>query len=88
MPEFSYTARDMSGQLVKGRLSANTEKDALAALSGQSLFPIKVTSDESTPKGGGLTFGGGGVSAQKIAVFYEQLSTCLLYTSPSPRDRG
>jgi len=85
MPEFSYTARDMSGQLVKGRLSANTENDALAALSGQSLFPIKVASDESTPKGGGLTFGGGRVSAQKIAVFYEQLSTLMTNGVPMLR---
>lgn len=85
MPEFSYTARDMTGQLVTGRLSANTENDALAALSGQSLFPIKVASDDSKPKGAGLSFGGGRVSAQKISVFYEQLSTLMTNGVPMLR---
>ena len=85
MPEFSYTARDMTGQLVTGRLSANTESDALAALSGQSLFPIKVASDEAKPKGAGISFGGKRVSAQKISVFYEQLSTLMTNGVPMLR---
>lgn len=85
MPEFSYTARDMTGQLVTGRLSANTESDALATLSGQSLFPIKVASDEAKPKGAGITFGGKRVSAQKISVFYEQLSTLMANGVPMLR---
>ena len=86
MPEFSYTARDMSGQLVTGRLSANTEGDAVAALSGQSLFPIKVASDEASgSKGAGISFGRGRVSAQKISVFYEQLSTLMTNGVPMLR---
>ena len=85
MPEFSYTARDMTGQLVSGRLSANTESDAVAALSGQSLFPIKVASDESKPKGPSFSFGRGRVSAQKISVFYEQLSTLMTNGVPMLR---
>ena len=85
MPEFSYTARDMSGQLVTGRLSANTENDAVAALSGQSLFPIKVASNEVKPKGSGLSFGRGRVSAQRISVFYEQLATLMTNGVPMLR---
>ena len=85
MPEFSYTARDMTGQLVTGRLSANTESDAVAALSGQSLFPIKVASDEEKSKGMSISFGSGKVSAQKIAVFYEQLSTLMTNGVPMLR---
>ena len=85
MPEFNYTARDMTGQLVTGRLSANTESDAVATLSGQSLFPIKVASDEDKPKGAGLTFGKGRVSAQKISVFYEQLATLMTNGVPMLR---
>ena len=85
MPEFSYTARDMTGQLVKGRLSANTESDAVAVLSGQSLFPIKVASDEGPAKGPGLSFGRGRVSAQKISVFYEQLATLMTNGVPMLR---
>ena len=76
MPDFSYTARDMAGQLVTGNLSANTENDVIAKLSGQSLFPIKVVSAEAKkPKQ--ISFGSGRVSDQKISVFYEQLATLI-----------
>ena len=76
----------MTGQLVKGRLSANSESDAVAALSGQSLFPIKVASDDAKGNGPKLSFSfGGGVSAQKISVFYEQLSTLMANGVPMLR---
>lgn len=43
-------------------------------LSGKSLFPIKVeTKTEKKP----ITFGGGRVNDQKIAVFYEQLASLI-----------
>jgi general secretion pathway protein F/type IV pilus assembly protein PilC len=76
MPDFTYTARNMSGQLVSGKLSANTEKEVIASLSKQSLFPVKVASDEiEKPKA--ISFGGGRVSDQQISVFYEQLATLM-----------
>lgn len=73
MPEFTYTARSIDGTKVSGTMSANSERDVIGALSKQSLFPIQVeTPQEAKP----LTFGGG-VSDQKIAVFYEQLASLL-----------
>ncbi len=73
MPEFSYTARSMSGEMVSGSITANSERDVVNALSGQSLFPIKVTTaQEKKP----LTFGRG-INDQKIAVFYEQLASLM-----------
>lgn len=75
MPDFSYTARNTAGELVTGNMSANSERDVINALSGKALFPVKVVSeDENKPKP--LTFGGK-VNDQKIAVFYEQLSSLM-----------
>jgi general secretion pathway protein F/type IV pilus assembly protein PilC len=73
MPEFTYTARNIDGTKVSGKMSANTERDVIGALSQQSLFPIEVTTPQPSKP---ITFGGG-VSDQKIAVFYEQLASLL-----------
>lgn len=75
MPNFTYTARNLSGELIKGSIAANTERDVISSLSNQSLFPVKVAVDDPNAKA--ITFGGGGVSDQKIAVFYEQLATLM-----------
>lgn len=73
MPEFTYTARSIDGTKVSGKMTANTERDVIGALSKQSLFPIQVQSPE-VKKSISL---GSGVSDQKIAVFYEQLASLL-----------
>ena len=83
MPNFTYTARDLTGQLVTGSMSANTERDVISSLSGKSLFPVKVAVDDPNAKA--ITFGGGRVSDQKIAVFYEQLSTLMANGVPMLR---
>ena len=75
MPDFTYTARNMSGELVSGSMSANSERDVISSLSQQSLFPVKVKSGEKTKTQ--ISFGGGRVNDQKIAVFYEQLATLM-----------
>ena len=54
-------------------MSANTERDVVNALSGKSLFPVKVESQTSAKA---ITFGGR-VNDQKIAVFYEQLASLI-----------
>lgn len=73
MPEFSYIARDMSGQRVTGNLSANSERDVINTLSGRSLFPIEVKSSEKK----GISFSGGRVNAQTISTFYDQLASLM-----------
>ena len=42
MPDFSYIARDLSGDKVEGSMSANSEADVISRLSSKSLFPITV----------------------------------------------
>src|SRR5262245_43317075 len=43
MPDFAYVARNSQGAKVVGTVSANSERDALAQLTGQSLFPVNVS---------------------------------------------
>lgn len=42
VPEFSYIARTMTGQDVKGLISADSRSDVMAMLSQKSLFPMTV----------------------------------------------
>ena len=81
MPEYTYTARSMTGELVSGTMDANTERDVVNALSGQSLFPVKVSTEQIKKP---ITFGRG-INDQKIAVFYEQLSSLMTNGVPMLR---
>lgn len=73
MPTFTYIARGLDGNKVSGKMTANTQLEVTTALSNQSLFPISV---ESPREKKSFSFGGG-ISDQKIAVFYEQMSSLL-----------
>lgn len=54
-------------------MTAATERDVINMLSGKSLFPVSVEPEKQTVR---LSFTGG-VSGQKIAVFYDQLASLL-----------
>jgi type II secretory pathway component PulF len=82
MPEFAYTARNLAGQIVSGSLTANSERDAVNALSGQSLFPIKVTAAKNSAA---RQVFGGRVNDQKIASFYEQFASLMTNGVPMIR---
>lgn len=82
MPEFTYTARNLNGQVVNGTVVANTERDVVTSLSGQSLFPIKVSAQK---KASDKAIFAGRVSDQSIAIFYEQFSTLMANGVPMIR---
>jgi len=42
MPDFAYTAKTMTGEAIRGVISAGNRRDALTALSKRSLFPVQV----------------------------------------------
>lgn len=46
MPEFAYTARNLTGEDVVGSITAASKREALSALSERSLFPVRVDSAE------------------------------------------
>jgi general secretion pathway protein F/type IV pilus assembly protein PilC len=72
MPEFAYTARNMSGERVSGRVSATTEREAVATLSAKELFPIDVAAEkEAKPRFGGR------VSGQLMSTTYSQMASLL-----------
>lgn len=75
MPDFQYTARQMSGEQVTGVLQAANEQDALANLATRQLFPMNIKSVESkvaASKGRGRR-----VKGRELAVFYSQLADLL-----------
>ncbi len=81
MPDFTYKARNLAGEIISGSMSANTERDVVNMLSGQQLFPVAV---ETEGEKKGITFGGR-ISDQKIAVFYEQLASLITNGVPMIR---
>ena len=75
MPEFKYTARELSGRQVTGLLTATSEKDAVASLTARSLFPIKVALSEQSQKQAAA--GSSRVPSRYLTVFYNQLADLL-----------
>ncbi len=73
MADFTYIARDASGQRVTGSMSAATERDVINVLAGKSLFPVSVEPEKRSVS---LSLGGR-ISGQKMAVFYDQLAALL-----------
>ncbi len=74
MPEFAYIARDLSGKRVEGMVSAGSEREAAAALSGKYLFPLKVSSADGRAAGANKS---PRVRARIMASTYGQLSALL-----------
>ena len=75
MPDFQYTARELTGQQVTGTLTAVSEQDAVSNLAAKSLFPIKIglAQTETTKR----KQAGKRVSATHLATFYAQLGDLL-----------
>ncbi|MFN3191897.1 MAG: type II secretion system F family protein [Aureliella sp.] len=72
MPEFAYTARDMTGQKKSGTLTANSQHDVLAQLDSMSLMPVEITVARDTAKMSGKR-----MSGQVMANAYNQLASLL-----------
>ncbi|MEM9185997.1 MAG: type II secretion system F family protein [Planctomycetota bacterium] len=73
MPDFSYTARSLSGQLVEGTLSAGNQREALANLTAKELFPVKVAAADKRAAGGDALR----VKSRHVAPVYLQLASLL-----------
>lgn len=76
MPDFAYTARNLTGQLVEGTLAAGSEREVIAQLAGRDLFPVKVTADKQA-----LAVASGAeaikVKPGIVAPVYSQLASLL-----------
>ena len=75
MPDFEYTARELTGKQVAGTLAASSEKDALAVLQSQGLFPMQIAVSEAARKQ--AITGSKRVPGRYLTTFYNQLSDLL-----------
>jgi len=73
MPEFSYIARNASGERVSGTMSSASERETVAALGAQGLFPLQVTTSGKTRVRDGRLR----VRPHDMARFYNQLASLL-----------
>ena len=85
MPDFAYTARNFEGQKVTGTLFAQSEREAVANLSTQQLFPLEVTQQKTASQKSAFTRR---VSGQTMAVTYSQLASLLRSGVPLLRSLG
>jgi general secretion pathway protein F/type IV pilus assembly protein PilC len=72
MPDFAYTARDMTGQKKTGVVSANSQHDALVQLDSMSLMPVEIKAAQSAD-----ALRSKRVSGQVMANAYNQLAALL-----------
>ena len=75
MPDFQYTARELSGQPVTGTLTAPSKRDALTSLATQQLFPVTLKQSDDAAS---LTLQlRRGVASRHLVAFYTQLADLL-----------
>ncbi len=75
MPEYRYTACEMSGQQVTGVLTATSEQEVARSLTAQSLYPVQIDAVDAAAVRRGHAKRR--VPARYVAVFYSQLADLL-----------
>ena len=73
MPEFTYSARDFSGNKVVGTLEAATQREVLAQLDNKGLFPLEISADAPLVS----SSRGVRIKGQHMATLYAQLADLL-----------
>jgi type II secretory pathway component PulF len=73
MPTFHYIARNAAGQKVTGAVTATTQREVVAQLTGQTLFPIQISSDAPKAKATKVRR----LPPQLLASTYSQLADLL-----------
>jgi len=76
MPIFAYRGRSQTGQMVAGRMEANTTEAVIAQLRQQRVFPISVK-PQPKPIELRLPGFGGKVKEKDLTVFTRQLATMI-----------
>ena len=73
MPDFAFTARDLTGQKITGQITAASDREVLSVLEGRSLFPVEIKAGKvAIVPGANLR-----VKGQAMATFYSQLAALL-----------
>ncbi|MBN1855181.1 MAG: type II secretion system F family protein [Pirellulales bacterium] len=78
MPEFTYIAKKTTGQQVKGSISATGLREAIAALTQQALYPMRVeAAQREQPARGWLAWRTPRVKSEPVAMALSQLADLL-----------
>lgn len=73
MPDFTYTARNLTGERVSGVISAGSEREAAAVLSARELFPLQLAAEsKQAARGRSIR-----VRPKYVAPVYSQLAALL-----------
>ncbi len=78
MPDYSFTARQINGQLEKGTISARNKENAIATLRAKQLQPIVI--EEAKKRGLNMEIslpGGNRIKSKDLVIFTRQLSTMV-----------
>ena len=73
MPDFAFTARDLTGQKITGLISASSDREVLSVLEGRSLFPVEIKAGKAAIAPGASLR----VKGQTMAILYSQLASLL-----------
>ena len=91
MPFFAYKARNARGELMQGVLEGPDSGAVADQLFNTGVTPIEITVTQKAVAANGESWLSRllekKVTSMDVQLFSRQLYTCLLYTSPSPRDR-
>lgn len=77
MPEFQYLAKNSRGARIEGAVAASSRREALAALTAKSLFPLRVTDVRRTSRALGAFRGRRPPGAELLADTLSQLADLL-----------
>jgi type II secretory pathway component PulF len=73
MPDFAFTARDLTGQKITGLITASSDREVLSVLEGRSLFPVEIKAGKAAIAPGASLR----VKGQTMAILYSQLASLL-----------
>ena len=73
MPDFAFTARDLTGQKITGLISATSDREVLSVLEGRSLFPVEIKAGKTAIAPGASLR----VKGQTMALVFSQLASLL-----------
>lgn len=74
MTEYTYIARNTSGQQVSGTVEAHTEQEVLSELAQRVLYPVRIEAARSLQT---ASFFKPRIKQHQLAIFYSQLSDLL-----------
>lgn len=74
MPDYAYVARNLKGEKITGQVSAASEREVVAMLGAQALFPVSISGKENKSRS---PLFGGRVGGQVMANFYFQLAALM-----------